>query len=245
MRLKVLRQIVTMSKFAFYALLLQCVFAGIILASDVRSQDLSIEEIYISVTLENATLKDVFKKLENQTGFNFSYNQGVIDLSEKVSVSANESLGDLLRYLAQETKLNFKRIDNNIFVSKGKIRQTRVTETINTSQLLQGRTVTGKVTDTEDASALPGVNVIVKGTSQGTVTDIDGNYSLNVPGEATVLVFSSVGYVQEEIVVGSQTIIDLSMVLDVTSLEEIVVVGYGTQRKVDLTGSVGVATAED
>ncbi|MCG8308805.1 MAG: TonB-dependent receptor, partial [Cytophagales bacterium] len=79
------------------------------------------------------------------------------------------------------------------------------------------------------------------GTSQGTVTDIDGNYSLHVTGEATVLVFSSVGYVQEEIVVGSQTIIDLSMVLDVTSLEEI----YGTQRKVDVTGSVGVATAED
>jgi len=101
MRLKVLRQIVTMSKFAFYALLLQCMFAGIILASDVRSQSSSIEEIYISVKMEDATLKDVFKHLENQTDFNFSYNQGVINLEEKVSVTAAESLADVLRFLAK------------------------------------------------------------------------------------------------------------------------------------------------
>jgi len=95
MRLKVLRQIVTMSKFAFYALLLQTMFAGVIMASDVRSQSSSIEEIFISVKMEDATLKDVFSNLEKQTEFNFSYNQGIINLNEKVSVSANESLGDV------------------------------------------------------------------------------------------------------------------------------------------------------
>jgi virulence-associated protein VapD len=131
MRLKVLRQIVTMSKFAFYALVLQCVFTGLLLAEDVRSQTSSIEEIFVNLSMEDATLKDVFNDLEKQTQFSFSYNQGIIDLTEKVSVSSNESLGDLLRQLAKETKLNFKRIDGNIYVSKRKMLQASVTETIN------------------------------------------------------------------------------------------------------------------
>lgn len=243
MRLKVLRQIVTMSKFAFYALLLQCMFAGIILADDVRSQSSSIEEIFISVRMEDATLKDVFSNLENQTEFNFSYNQGVINLNEKVSVSANESLGDVLRYLAKETKLNFKRIDGNIYVSRRKMLQASVTETINSNQLLQERTITGTVTSAEDNSELPGVSVLIKGSSTGTVTDIEGNYTISVPSESS-LVFSYVGFVSEEVLVGNQSVIDFVMTPDLTQLEEIVVVGYGTVKKSDITGSVSSVKSE-
>ena len=100
----------------------------------------------------------------------------------------------------------------------------------------QNTVITGTVTSAEDQTGLPGVNVIVKGTAQGTVTDIDGKYSLGVPSAESVLVFSSVGFVQEEAVVGSQTVIDLVMNPDVTALDEIVVVGYGTMKKSDLTG---------
>lgn len=244
MRLKVLRQIVTMSKFAFYALVLQCVFTGLLLAEDVRSQTSSIEEIFVNLSMEDATLKDVFNDLEKQTQFSFSYNQGIIDLTEKVSVSSNESLGDLLRQLAKETKLNFKRIDGNIYVSKRKMLQASVTESITKNEVFQERTITGTVTSEEDNSGLPGVSVIVKGTSVGTVTDIEGAYTLGVPDNST-LVFSYVGFVSEEVVVGNQSVVDLVLTPDLTQLEEIVVVGYGTVKKSDLTGSVASVKSEE
>ena len=104
--------------------------------------------------------------------------------------------------------------------------------------MAQGVNVTGNVTSSEDGEALPGVNVVIKGASQGTVTDVQGNYSLEVPGAETILVLSSVGFVEEEVLVGNQTVINMSMVPDITALEEIVVIGYGTVRKSDLTGSV-------
>jgi TonB-linked SusC/RagA family outer membrane protein len=244
MRLKVLRQIVTMSKFAFYALVLQCVFAGLLLAEDVRSQTSSIDEIFVNLSMEDATLKDVFQDLENQTEFSFSYNQGIIDLTAKVSVSSNESLGDLLRQLAKETKLNFKRIDGNIYVSKRKMLQSSVTETINKNEVFQERTITGTVTSAEDNSGLPGVSVIVEGTSVGTVTDIEGAYTLGVPNNST-LVFSYVGFVSEEVVVGNQSVVNIVLTPDLTQLEEIVVVGYGTVKKSDLTGSVSSVKSEE
>lgn len=245
MRLKVLRQIMTMSKFAFYALLLQCMFAGLLLADDVRSQSSSIEEIYVSVKLEEATLKDVFTDLEKQTYFSFSYNQGIIDLNEKVTtVVVDKSLGDVLRLLARETKLNFKRIDNNIFVSKRKMLQPSVTETISTNQIIQERTITGKVTTAEDDSELPGVSVLIKGTSIGTVTGIDGIYSLEVL-DGSILIFSYVGFISEEVEVGNRSVIDFALTPDLTQLDEIVVVGYGTVKKSDLTGSVSSVKSED
>ncbi len=109
----------------------------------------------------------------------------------------------------------------------------------------QDITITGTVTSVEDESGLPGVNVIVKGTSNGSVTDINGNYSLEVPGEESVLVFSSVGFTKEEIIVGNQTVIDIVLNPDLTALEEIVVIGYGSVKKSDLTGSISSVKGEE
>jgi hypothetical protein len=103
--------------------------------------------------------------------------------------------------------------------------------------LAQERTISGTVLEST-GSALPGVNVIVKGTSTGTVTDLNGKYDLQIGETADVLVFSSVGYVMQEVEIGDQSVIDISMIEDIKALEEIVVVGYGTQKKVNLTGSV-------
>ena len=111
--------------------------------------------------------------------------------------------------------------------------------------VMQGNRITGKVTSSEDGEGLPGVNVIVKGSNQGTVTDVNGDYSLEVPGEESVLVFSSVGFTTEEIVVGNQTTIDLVLSTDMTALDEIVVIGYGTAKKSDLTGSVSSIKSEE
>ncbi len=109
----------------------------------------------------------------------------------------------------------------------------------------QGRVVTGRVTAQEDGSALPGVSVVVKGTTTGTATDGSGNYSLSVPGNETTLVYSFIGYVSQEVIVGTRTSVDVVMAPDVTALTEVVVVGYGTQKKEDLTGAVTAITAKD
>lgn len=105
--------------------------------------------------------------------------------------------------------------------------------------------ITGKVIDAIDNNGLPGVNVIVKGTLNGTVTDVEGNYAIEAEGTETILVFSSVGYLTEEIAVGTKTIIDVALSEDLKQLEEIVVVGYGTMRKSDVTGSLVSVTAEE
>ena len=104
--------------------------------------------------------------------------------------------------------------------------------------------VRGKVTSTEDGTPLPGVSILVKGTTTGTTSDVDGAYSLSVAGPDAVLVFSFIGYAAQEETVGSRTSIDIAMKPDLVELSEIVVVGYGTVKKTDLTGAVGVVDPE-
>ena len=102
----------------------------------------------------------------------------------------------------------------------------------------QERVVSGKVTSAEDGSSLPGVNVVLVGSAGGTVTDVEGNYKLSVPASGGVLRFSFIGLVSQEIQIGSSTNIDVGMAQDVQQLSEVVVVGYGTQIKQDLTGNI-------
>ncbi len=108
----------------------------------------------------------------------------------------------------------------------------------------QQKTISGKVTD-ENNEGLPGVNIVVKNTTLGTVTDVDGNYQLSVPDEATTLVFSSVGYLAREVAIDNQTVINIEMTPDVQSLEEVVVIGYGTQKKRDLTGAISSVSSKE
>ncbi|QCK14116.1 SusC/RagA family TonB-linked outer membrane protein [Mangrovivirga cuniculi] len=107
----------------------------------------------------------------------------------------------------------------------------------------QDRTVTGKVTD-ESGEGIPGVNVVVKGTTQGTVTDVTGNYSLNVSSDNATLVFSSIGYLAQEIPVGSQSTIDVTMESDITELTEVVVTGYSSETRDKLSGSISTVNAQ-
>ena len=109
----------------------------------------------------------------------------------------------------------------------------------------QDREITGTVTSFEDGSTLPGVSIVVKGTTIGTVTDVNGKYSITVPEDATTLVFSFVGMVTEEVPIEGRKVIDVSMVPDIMGLEEVVVIGYGEAKKEDLTGSVTAVSVED
>lgn len=106
------------------------------------------------------------------------------------------------------------------------------------------RTVTGKVTASDDGSAIPGVNILEKGTSNGTTTDADGNFSITV-GNNAVLVFTFVGYASQEVSVGNQTTVNVTLQSDVTALSEIVVIGYGSIKVKDATGAVAAVSSED
>lgn len=114
-----------------------------------------------------------------------------------------------------------------------------------TKAIAVDKTITGTVTDGDTGDGLPGVNVLVKDSNIGTVTDVSGNYRLSVPDDATTLIFSSVGYTSQEIQINGRSVIDVDMMPDIQALSEVVVVGYGTQQKSDLTGSVASVSGED
>ena len=101
--------------------------------------------------------------------------------------------------------------------------------------------VSGSIIDGTSRETLPGVNVLVKGTSTGTITNIEGEYSLEVPGPESVLIFSFVGYLVQEITVENQEIINVNLIQDVAQLEEVVVIGYRTQKKSDPVGASDVS----
>lgn len=105
--------------------------------------------------------------------------------------------------------------------------------------------ITGRVTSADGGESLPGVNVVLKGTTEGTITDFDGKYTISVPSQESVLIFSYIGHVTQEVVVGDRSAIDITMALDVKTLNEVVVVGYGTQEKVNMTGAVSAVKIDD
>ena len=113
------------------------------------------------------------------------------------------------------------------------------------SAFSQGRTITGKITDTKTGEVLPGVNVVQKGTTNGTVTNVDGIYSINVSSNDAVLVVSFIGYSTQEVALNGRTKVDVNLEVSFTQLDEVVAIGYGTVRKRDLTGSVTSVKSEE
>ncbi|KPK86941.1 MAG: hypothetical protein AMS27_04025, partial [Bacteroides sp. SM23_62_1] len=108
----------------------------------------------------------------------------------------------------------------------------------------QQQVVTGYVTDSETGEPIPGVNILVEGTTRGAVTDLDGNYTIDIDQMDQVLIFSYVGYVSQSITVGNQTVINVRLTPDIAALEEVIVVGYGTQRRKDISGSISIVDVE-
>jgi TonB-linked SusC/RagA family outer membrane protein len=189
-----------------------------------------------SFKIENGTLNDLFLYLEQNSGFRFAYNKSDLDDTQKISIKfENESVEQILNKVLDTDKLSISvKNEYVIITSKGNAQG----KPFNTNVSQPARTVSGKVTDSS-GSPLPGVTVIVKSTTQGTITDAQGNYSLsNVPSDA-VLIFSFVGMRTQEISLSGRTSIDVSLTEETIGLEEVVAIGYGTVKKSDLTGSVG------
>ncbi|WP_026210188.1 SusC/RagA family TonB-linked outer membrane protein [Flexithrix dorotheae] len=245
MKLKLLRQILIMSRYLFYGIIFQCLMAGLLIAKESNAQRKSIEEVILSVDLKNATLKEAFALIANKTDFKFAYDNRKIDTNQRISTAIeNESLADLLRHISKSSDLRFKRVNDNIFVSKKNIFEAPVAEELEDNFEILQTVISGTVISGEDDLPLPGVSVIIKGTSTGTTTDLDGKFSLNVE-ESSVLSFSYIGFETQEIEVGNRSTFNITLKPDLAQLDEVVVVGYGTVKKSDLTGSVSSVKSED
>lgn len=237
-----LRLIFVISKTVAYGVLVQTLFFSLLLAETGNAQ--KVERVYdveLDLNLKDASILDAFNEIESKTNFHFSYD--ISDLKSDVKINYrknNATVADALLKISKDANLKFKQVNNYINVNKRENGEKQKIEVV-----IQVVTITGRVISTDNNESLIGVNVVIKGTSHGTITDIDGNFSLEVPDENSVLIFSSVGYVTEEIVVGSQTIINVKLIPAVESLSEIVVIGYGSVKKSDLTGSVSSVDSED
>lgn len=222
---------------------------------------------------EQVSLKTALNRIKQQHQVQFGYDEELIrNKQASASVSPDQPLEDQLRDLLGPLGLEYKKLDERHYVIRVREKDTRAVpklrgQSISTEASLgqasnpplsargaqagsilrqtYEKTITGTVTDQSAGDGLPGVNIVAKGTSVGTVTDIDGNYRLSVPDETQILVFSSVGYVSEEVAINNQTVVNVALAPDVKSLSEVVVVGYGTQRKSDLTGSVSSVPSEE
>ena len=180
----------------------------------------------ISMNEHGKSVKEILSIIENETNYRFFYNDDLKSINSLVDIEiSNQNINQVLDKLLASTDFDYKIMDNNLIVIKLKSDQQQLT-------------VKGRITDAATGEGLPGVSVVVKGTTIGVNTDANGNYSISVPSANSTLEFTYVGYLPQEVLVEGRTTIDLGLAVNVKALEEVVVVGYGTQKKSDITGTV-------
>jgi TonB-linked SusC/RagA family outer membrane protein len=180
----------------------------------------------ISINAEGITIREAMKQIEKETDYRFFCSDDLVFLDRTTNLDIiNLSIDEVLQQLFKSSDLGYRIFENNTVVVSLK------------EQLQQGIPITGVITD-KDGEPLPGTAVVIKGTSQGTVTDVHGAYSLTVPSTNVMLIFSYIGYTTQEIPVGNQRVINITMSEGARELSEVVVVGYGALKKENLTGAV-------
>ncbi len=202
---------------------------AIISASAVNSYSMTAR---INLNLKNATIVDIFRAIERNSEFGFFFKNEEMNLEKRQSVKVTDATIDEVLGKILDNNYSYKILDKNIVVTRGNVEVTQQ----------QTKKVTGKVTDKSGVS-LPGVSVIVKGTTTGIITDTDGKYSLVVPNNA-VLSFSFVGMQPQEVATDGKTEFNIVLLDETVNIEEVVAIGYGTQKKKDLTGSVSNLSAD-
>jgi TonB-dependent starch-binding outer membrane protein SusC len=214
----------------------------------IHAQANNFDETRITLRVEKMNILKVFKEIEKKTSYKFTYNDAYLNDQAKVTLNLeNRSLTEVLAFLSKEVNLEFKQIKNHIHViaandnKKVSFLSSESIESINVAAY----PVKGKVTSNENGEGIPGASVLIKGTNRGTVTNALGEFTIEVENDATVLIFSSIGYVSKEITVAGRKLVNASLASDIKALDEVVVVGYGTQKAKDLTGSVGLVKVDD
>lgn len=219
-------RMVRLSVFCFFLSLTQ------IMAMESYSQ-----QTKLSLSLNNQRLEEVLKTIEDKSEFFFLYNRDLINVDQTVNINAtNQTITVILDELLKGTDISYSVVNRQIILSN--------LEGISGLVSQQQKSVSGKVTDSS-GGALPGVSVVVKGTTTGVITDASGSYSLsNIPGNTT-LVFSFVGMRSQEVSLAGKPILNITLISEVMGLDEIVVVGYGTSKAKDLTSPIAIIKADE
>ncbi|MBC6369170.1 hypothetical protein DDT91_20450 [Algoriphagus sp. AK58] len=208
------------------------------MASTSEAQVKSIDEVHLKLEKNSYSILQLFQEIERKTDFKFFYTQQAVKNAPTIaSINTSASVEEHLVEVAKQTNLRFKQVNNTISV----IPASNQTQDLITKEI-QFATIKGKVTD-ETGAPIPGVTVLLQGTTSGTVTDIDGNYTIEA-SEGQVLVFSFIGYQTLSRVVGTSSILDVRLAVEENNLQEFVVIGYGTIQKKDITGSVSAINSD-
>jgi hypothetical protein len=196
------------------------------------------QEQNITIHVKNGSLKEILNAIEKQTTYRFSYRNVVVDSFKNISVSKTDAtVSAVLDEVLAERNLIYKIVSpKSIVILDRQPPENR--------EKRSDKKYSGTVID-EKGEAIIGVSISVKGTSIGTTSDVDRNYSITAPNEKAVVVFSYLGYISQEITVNNQRVIDVTLQEDVQMLDEIVVVGYGSMKRSDLTGSVASVNPSD
>lgn len=215
-------------RFTIILLILSVLHAN---GSDVYSQ-----KTRLSINFSDTKLVIVLDKIEVESDFFFLYNEKLLDTDRKVSIDAKDQLIDvILGNLFTGTDVKYTIIDRKIILAPGYLSKEPSGEIS-----LQQKSVTGTITDATSGDPMPGVNVLVKGTTIGTLSDGNGKYTISVPNpDNNILVFSFIGYSAIEVPIAGKLIINQTLTATITGLDEVVVIGYGSIKRKDLTGSVG------
>ena len=205
-------------------LLFVCIFTS-------YASDLSSQTAKVNIANTRMTIGDFIKQVEKETGYMFVYNKGEIDANRTVSLKkGNNTVGDCLNRIFDGTGVSFVFDDGYVVLTKHSQTQAAVSQQ-------SGKLVKGAVTDESGLSVI-GANVFIKGTTVGTITDMEGNFSLEVPSDNDILVISYIGYVEQQIPVKNRKNWSIVLKEDAQNLDEVVVVGYGTQRKGNIATAV-------
>jgi TonB-linked SusC/RagA family outer membrane protein len=200
----------------------------------------------LTLNLHSATIREVCEQIEKQSNYIFVFSDNAEnELNKKINISSNsENIEDLLKNVFSSTGLKYKILDKQIVVYHANEKEKEISvEPSPAPQQQQTKTIRGRITD-EKGEAIIGANVIEVGTSNGTVTDINGNFSLQVKNDAKIRI-SYVGYLEQEINTAGKTNFNIILREDIQALEEVVVVGYGIQRKESLTGAISMVKVDE
>ena len=213
-------------------------------AHDMKAQ--SVLDRPITIQLTNVTLRQALDRIEKKAQTQFIYSSLIVSDVNRVSLEATgEALSSLLNRVLRPMSIGYEVVNNQIVLSKivtapggnktGNVQESTI------PQKPDEIPIRGRVRSSDGEGGMPGVSVVVKGTNRGTTTDSKGNYSLTIPNGDASLIFSFVGYVSQTIAVANRSVLDVTLVPDESSLSEVVVIGYGTQKKSDVTGAVSSA----
>ncbi|HYE56763.1 MAG TPA: SusC/RagA family TonB-linked outer membrane protein, partial [Chitinophagaceae bacterium] len=195
-----------------------------------------VSQTRITLKLDKAELKQALAAIEKKSSYRFLYNEALLRSDQRVTLNAyNEEVISVLDKILSGTSITYQLLENYLVVLKN---------AASTNVQVPDITITGRVTGPNN-EPLPGVSVTIRGTQTGTTTDANGNFSISVPDESAVLVFSYVGYTAQELSVRGRTVMEVQLAAADRSMNEVVVVGYGTARRKDLTGSVATVSGAD